>query len=80
MRIITALSVLMLAAGSASACLNDATLESTEREFRSQYQTTAPQPEVKPSYDHSNHYLKLTGGGVLLVAAIALTLRKSNTI
>ncbi len=80
MRIISALSTLLLAAASASACLNDATLESSEREFRSQYQTTTPQTEVQPSYDHSNHYLKLTGGGVLLVAAIALTLRKSNTI
>jgi hypothetical protein len=71
------LSILFLAtASSASACLNDATLEGSEREFRSQYQTTPPLIEPPAPYDDGSTN-RIAIGGVLAVAAVALTLRRS---
>ncbi len=70
-------SILVLAsAGGASACLNDVTLEGSEREFRSQYQTTTPAPTPAPAYDTGNTY-RIGIGGLLAVAALALALRRS---
>jgi hypothetical protein len=74
-------SILFLAtASTASACLNDVTLIGSEREFRSQYQTTTPAVPSPP--DASRHYtvpvLGLAGGAALIVAALALTFRRST--
>lgn len=74
------LSIVFLAsAGSASACLNDVTLVGSEREFRSQYQTTPIQVEAPPAYDQSGFTMRIGIGAVLGIAAIALALRRSPT-
>ncbi|MBL8864349.1 MAG: hypothetical protein KF873_07820 [Gemmataceae bacterium] len=76
MRTLLVSTCLLLSAGGAAACLNDATLEGSEREFRSQYQTTPPLVEPPAPYDDGSTN-RIAIGGVLAVAAVALTLRRS---
>lgn len=80
MRTFLVSTCLLLSAGGAAACLNDVTLEGSEREFRSQYQTSTPTEQPPP--DVSRHYtvpvLGLAGGAVLIIAALALTFRRST--
>ncbi len=76
MRTFLVSTCLLLSAGVAAACLNDVTLEGSEREFRSQYQTTPPLVEPPAPYDDGSTN-RIAIGGVLAVAALALTLRRS---
>lgn len=75
-------TVLLISAGSASACLNDVTLVGSEREFRSQYQTTTPTAQSPP--DASRHFtvpvLGLAGGAALILSALALAIRRSPAV
>ncbi|QEL14227.1 hypothetical protein [Limnoglobus roseus] len=70
------------AATPASACLNDATLKGSEREFRSQYQTTPPAPTATP--DTSGYSREILfrglGGTVLIVGAMVLLWRRSPSV
>ncbi len=77
MRPFLSVAILLIAAGSASACLNDATLVGSEREFRSQYQTAPILVEPPPAYDQSGFTMRIGIGAVLGVAAIALAIRRS---
>lgn len=77
-RLLLAAFLPLAAASSAAACLNDVTIKGSEREFRSQYQTTPP---AAPAADDGDYNQKLllrgAGGLVLLVAAVALTVRRA---
>ncbi len=66
--------VLSALAGNSPACINDVELPQHEREFRSQYQTEVfdSPPPVPPSALRTTGLF--VGGGVLLTAAVALTL------
>lgn len=78
MRWLLPAAILAAAAGPAAACLNDATLKGSEREFRSQYQSAPPAPAGPPVTSGADREYRLRGivGGVLVVAAVALTLRR----
>jgi hypothetical protein len=76
MRTLLVSILLLVTASAATACLNDVTLEGSEREFRSQYQTTPPLVEPPAPYD-DGFTNRIAIGGVLAVAALALTLRRS---
>jgi hypothetical protein len=73
MRRIFALLALTAFAGPAAACINDNELKSYEREFRSQYQGGGP-PE--PASEPVSPYVAGGAGGLLLVGATAVSLRR----
>jgi hypothetical protein len=71
--------VLAVAAGPVAACINDAELPNSEREFRSQYRDPAATPKPSPTASpepagQPSVRLLVGGGAVLAAAALALTL------
>ncbi len=80
-RFLLATTLALAAVAPASACLNDATLRGSEREFRSQYQSAPPAPAATPdtsSYERTILFRGL-GGTILIVGAMALLWRRSST-
>ena len=67
MRRFLACLALALAAGPLAACVNDAELPSSEREFRSQYKDGSPKPPASPEPDKPVATALLAGGGTALV-------------
>jgi len=65
--------------GPASACFNDAELDTDEREFRSQYQQWAGvEPAEVPTPLPARTELLLGGGAMLAVGAFALAARRDR--
>ena len=82
---VIALSVLFLTAAAAlpaRACINDREVTRAEREFKSQYQQTAPagEPTSEPSRSEGLSVAFMGGGTVLLLGAAVtvLNLRKPS--
>jgi hypothetical protein len=75
MRRLLACLALVFVASPTFACLNDAELPRSEREFRSQYkrQTTPPVPAAEPTYPGGTPLL-FGGGSLLLIGAVGLTM------
>jgi len=73
-RLFACLALAVLAAP-AAACLNDIELPNHEREFRSQYNRSAPPPSAPAteSADPGSFPLLFGGGTVLLIGAVGLT-------
>jgi hypothetical protein len=83
LRCVLCAGVVLAAAGSARACLNDREVNRAEREFRSQYQDPSPlesAPTAPPTSfgDEVKFYAPLTFGGLLLVGAFMQTARRRD--
>ncbi len=78
--LIACLTILIVFAAPATACLNDRELPSHEREFRSQYnrQTNPPAPAAESTYP-GGFPLMIGGGAVLLIGAISLAANGNRT-
>jgi hypothetical protein len=72
---------LLAAAGSARACINDSEVDRSEREFKSQYNTSPLRGEPAPEYtppvaDSKGPLVWLAGGSLLFVGACVLCFRR----